>query len=228
MGEACEMRRCCGPLDASCYRTYVNAGVESYTCQRSCFDPVTGLPCKVLSPCAQPWRDCSASGCCVSATQRCFEKNRTFASCMSECNPTLPRFRGWTCADRNGRSNEQAAAIAAMIRSGASGGESASEQGEAHVTATMVRGIIGEELATLGESTLGLHGKDQFLLFVTLVGGFACCCFCVVFRVCRAACQSAERKRRLARIARPRSREPRPVRLAAEDEDDEDEDDILE
>lgn len=234
MGHACEIKRCCSSLDASCYRTYANAGVESYTCQRSCFEPATGRPCKVLSPCAQPWRDCSASGCCSSSTQRCFEKNRTFASCMSECSPELPRFRGWSCVDRNGRSNEQAAAIAAYRTVPGGATARASSPLRAHSAEAALRSIVGDELAIQGESMLGLSGKQLLTVLLTLASALACASLCVAWRLVRAACISAQRQRRLARVARPRTKGGgRPMRLASEDADEDaddydDDDEILE
>ena len=224
MGAACDIKRCCDALDASCFRTYANAGVESYACQRSCFEPDTGRPCAVLAACAQPWRDCSASGCCVAATQRCYEKNRTFASCMPECSPELPRFRGWTCVNRNGRSNEQAAALAAALSFGSAGAKGGGG-GRVGVSGTMMRSIVGDKLASFGESTLGLSGKDLFLLFLTITATLTCCGLYVAGRLGRDACQSIRRKRRLASV---RARTARPMRLAAQDEDEEEgEEEIL-
>ena len=222
LGEACDIRRCCEAPGASCFRTTAaNAGVESFACQLSCFEPRTSRPCPVISQCAQPWRDCSASGCCVSETQRCFEKNRTFASCMPECRPELPRFRGWSCDDRNGRNNEQAAAFASSLNF-ASGREEVSVVASGTASAVM-RSILGDRLASFGESTLGLSGKDLLVVFLTVAGVLTCCGLYLVGRLCRAACQSGHRKRRLARV-RPRLGlgGGRPVRLAAEDDDEDD------
>lgn len=215
MGEACERKRCCSATAGSCFRTYANAGVESYSCQRSCTEPGTRRPCKVLAPCAQPWRDCSTSGCCVSDTQRCFEKNRTFASCMPECLPTLPRFRGWSCADRDGRSNEQQAAL----RGYGSIEIKAAVRDNVDVARSFMRNILGEELTLLGEQQLG---KTFFTLFLTLASGFACCSLYVAGRLVCSACRetrSEASRRRLKQELRARAR-GRPMRLASVDEED--------
>lgn len=227
MGEACDLKRCCASLDASCYRTYANAGVDSYTCQRSCFEPDTGRPCAVLSACAEPWRPCSSSGCCVSPTQRCYEKNRTFASCMPECSPHLPRFHGWTCADRNGRSNEQAAALSFANGRSNAGGVTAGS-GSIGVAGTVMRGVLGDGLTTLGEEATGLDEKHFFLLLLTLAGCVGCLGLCVLGRLTRAACQQSRRRRRFA-VLRPRS--ARSTRVANDEQElqgEEDEEDILE
>ena len=145
---------------------------------------------------------------------------------MAECNPDLPRFAGWTCADRNGRSNEQAAAAAAALGFGDGGAAIlGSGGGGAGAAGTVMRGILGDDLAALGERSLGLQSKDFFLLFLTLAGGLACCALYVAARLGRAACQGSARrrlarKRRLASV-RPRSARggARPMRLAAEEEE---------
>ena len=145
---------------------------------------------------------------------------------MPECSPEKPRFRGWTCTDRNGRSNEQQAAVTAALM-GASGrdwGVSATHEG----VGAVVRSVVGDELADLGESALGVNGKQLFTLLLTLGGVLACLVLCVTYRACRAACASAQRKRRLARVARPRSRGGgRHKRLATDMEDGGEEDDEI-
>ena len=217
LGAACDQQRCCVTPGASCFRTYANEGVDSYNCQRSCFERGSGRACPVLAACAKPWRDCSASGCCVSDAQRCYEKNRTFASCMPECNPALPRFRGWSCVDRDGRSNDQQAAAAAANSFGAIDGASGRSDRAESVARSAMRNILGDDLTLLGESTLGLDSKHLFLLFLTLTGLLACGGLLLAWRLGRAACQGSSAKALARRRARALS--ARPQRVAKEEEE---------
>ena len=143
-----------------------------------------------------------------------------------ECRRELPRFRGWSCLDRNGRSNELAAAAAAAALS-FNGRDGTRPDAPASGAGTIMRGILGDELTALGESTLGLDSYHFFLLFLTLMSGVVCCGLCVAARLGRAACVAACVKSRRAKSL-ARARRSRPMRLAAEeDEHGEDDDDIL-
>ena len=150
---------------------------------------------------------------------------------MPECSPHLPQFRGWTCADRNGRSNEQAAAAAAALTfsNGRVGGSAvASSTVDMGVTGMVTRNILGDELTVLGEDATGLAPKKFFLLFLTLAGGLCCLGLCMLGRLARAVRQGARRHKRRFAILRPRA--VRPMRLANDEEleGEEDDEDILE
>ena len=141
---------------------------------------------------------------------------------MVDCSPYLPQFRGWTCADRNGRSNDQAAAL--TFSNGRVGdGVKATTIGDMGVTGMVTRNILGDKLTVFGEGATGLAPKKFFLLFLTLAGGLCCLGLCVLGRLARAVRHSARRRKRRFAILQPRA--VRPVRLANDEDHEEGEED---
>jgi hypothetical protein len=143
---------------------------------------------------------------------------------MPECSTELPRFRGWTCADRNGRSNEQAAAAARAV--GGRQGDAEGALGSFVAAETVVRSVFGDELTVRAKATLGLGTKELFTLLLTVVGGLACCGLCIVSSLCRTLCRAlCVKSRRAKALAKARKGS---VRVAgAELDDGGSEDEIL-
>ena len=229
MGEPCDISRCCSSADASCFRTYTNGGVFSASCQRTCIEPVSGRPCEVLTACAQPSAECSASGCCAAPAQRCFEKNRTFATCMPICQVGLHRFSDWSCLDRDGHSAAEAAAL--RLSHGATGpahSVGAMQSDSSSTTQALMRTIFGGEVIDLAEALLGIDGKHLFVVLLTVAGVIVCCGLYIAGKLGRAACKCDRRRNpppeKVLRSVRARARQQRETRqtqVAIEEPEDE-------
>jgi len=112
-GEDCRESGCCQDATKKCY--VKNSAWAS--CRTSCTpgkvnpdDPPefqTPWECTVLepTPCARDGESCRAVGCCADDSKTCFEKDASWASCLSSCEPGMinpldpPEYRTpWTCA----------------------------------------------------------------------------------------------------------------------------------
>ena len=194
-GQDCHVERCCSGGGSACFRTYTASGQHTGTCQRACYEADSGRPCAVLAMCAQPFHECSASGCCQSRAQRCFEANATYARCMPECSAAMHAYKDWTCADRNGRSSAELATLGAPSVFFAATHAASHAASSGSVAA--IHAVVGGRLA----AAWGITSGKRVALLITVLGVLTCCLLYAASVICRTSwstpCRCCRGHRRL-------------------------------
>ena len=91
--DDCVMTRCCQSTKDRCYSKsgiYAQC-LEADTCVDKVGKDGARWECTELSPtqhCAQNWKECGSSRCCVTDGFHCYQHNDRYAQCMDTCDQT--------------------------------------------------------------------------------------------------------------------------------------------